>query len=315
MYKALVIGLGNIGAGYDFDNEQILTHTKAYYLDSRFVLSIYDTDKTVSEKISAKYNCDVEDFIDKQSLSKFDIISVCTPTDTHFQLLKDAIQANVKVIICEKPVSSNLDELNTIKSLYHNGTSKILVNYIRRFQRPYNDLRLKILEILSKEKLTNISVRYQRGFVNNCSHAFDTIEFLTDSQIVLTEIKKHNVLFDHFKSDPTLSLQAKWGETNVSITGLSNVSFSYFEFDLYFEYHRVYIKNGGQNIEIYFAASGQKVLQPLLLQEKFTKDRCLRDYMKNVIDQCYMLLKDKTINDNFLQAISLNQKMLNYINY
>lgn len=314
MKKALVIGLGNIGAGYDFDNEKILTHVKAYFLDPGFSLSVYDSDKNVSAKIAARYGCTVVDSIGKESLSPFDIVSICSPTDTHITLLKAAIEAKVKVIICEKPVSNNLNELDVIKSVYQNGASKVLVNYIRRFQRSYIDLKKKVLEILSEEKLTNVNIRYQRGFINNCSHAIDTIEFLTDSPIILIDIKKHNVIFDHFKNDPTLSMQAKWGETNVIITGLSHVSFSYFEFELYFEYHRVYVKNGGQNIEIDKAKSGKKFLQPLIIQEKLTQENCLENYMKNVIEYGDLLLDDTTKKDNFFQAVDLNHRMLNYIN-
>ena len=167
---------------------------------------------------------------------------------------------------------------------------------------------------MAKELLTNISIRYQRGFINNCSHAFDTIEFLTGSEIDLKEIKMHNIDFDHFINDPTISLQARWNKTNVSVTGLSKVRFSHFEFDLFFEYFKICIKNAGQNIEIFKAEKGEQLLLSLNIQDKYTRENCLKNYMEHVIENAYELLINNGQKDNFIQSVSLNQRMLNYIN-
>ena len=314
MYKALVIGCGNIGALYDFNNGEVQTHVKAFHLSPKFSLSIFDIDSTVTKKIADKYNCEIIKIIDLKTLKSFDCVSICTPTETHFSLVKLSIDAGVKVIICEKPISKNITELINVKSIYLNGKSKILTNYIRRFQPSFISLKKIVSKLMTNEILTNVSIRYQKGFINNCSHAFDTIEFLTDTEINLAEIKKNNIIFDYFKDDPTLSLQATWNMTNMSITGLSNVSFSNFEIDLYFEYHKICIKNAGQNIEILKAEKGEQFLQTLNIQDQYTREHCLKNYMERVIENVHELLNNKDQKDNFIQSISLNQKMLNYIN-
>lgn len=313
MYNALVIGCGNIGALYDFDNEQIQTHVKAYHLDPRFSLSIFDTNNAIVAKVSDKYKCKVVDVINKEILKNFDCISICTPTDTHIKLLELAIKSGVKVIICEKPISNIITDIRFIKSLLSKGKSKILVNYFRRFQPSFIDLKETINKLVGNEMLTNINIKYQRGFLNNCSHAFDTLEFLTDSRLDLSEIKIHNKIFDHFKDDPTISLQAKWKDTNLSVTGLSNIRFSHFELDLYYEYYKIYIKNAGQNIEIYKADKGDGFLQPLKIQEYYTREKCLVNYMKHVILNAFEFLKNSELEDNFIQSVDLNERMLNYI--
>jgi predicted dehydrogenase len=313
MYKALVIGCGNIGALYDYNNEMVQTHVKAFYLDPHFSLSIFDLNTKIIEKISNRYKCDTVNVIDVETLKMFDCISICTPTDTHVSLLKTALNAGVRVIICEKPISNNLNELNEAKTIYRNGGSKILVNFLRRFQPSFIDLKETVSNLVNNELLTNINIRYQRGFINNCSHAFDTIEFLTGSEIDLTEIKKHNIIYDHFKGDPTLSLQANWNGSNLIISGLSNIHFSLFEIDLYFEYHRICIKNAGQNIEFYKAEKEKRFLNSLIIQDQFTREECLKNYMANVIKHVYYLLDDNEQKDNFLQSISLNQRMLKLI--
>jgi len=312
VYKALVIGCGNIGAGYDFDTDQVLTHVKAFSKNKKILLSIFDTNELLVKKVSKKYNCNIVAEITNNTLANFDCVSICTPTKTHFEYLTKAIDAKVKVIICEKPVSNNLLELRNLSNAFQKGGSKIIVNYFRRFQPSYFELRKKIEPIAQQEKLTNISIRYQRGFINNCSHAFDTIGFLINKEIELTQIKKNNEVNDHFENDPTLSIQAKWGETNVDILGLSNVLFSHFEIDLYFEFHKIIIKESGQTIEIYKADKSSEFLKPLLNQNTYTD--CLKNYMMPVIENAEALLNNHLSTDNFMQSVSLNQRMLNYLN-
>ncbi len=313
MYKALVIGCGNIGAGYDLENEHILTHTKAYHLNSNFELVIYDSDHKLAQVISEKYNCTIAESISKEALSGYDIVSICTPTNTHFAILNDAVSAGVKLIICEKPVSYDAEELNSITEIYARGHSKILVNYIRRFQPAYKALRNFISSLLKIEELTNVSVRYQRGFINNCSHAFDLIEYLTDKPIKLTGIGKHNVINDHFNNDPTLSLQTMWDNVNFDVLGLTNVQFSLFEIDLFFDLHKISISEVGNVINVYKAEKGAKNLQTLGHLSEYSGRNCMQDYMKYVINECCELLSGKAVNDNFIRSVSLNQKMLNYL--
>jgi len=54
--EALVIGCGKIGAGYDFNNDQILTHTKALSLRNDVQLSVYDIDKKKTDKVARRYH-------------------------------------------------------------------------------------------------------------------------------------------------------------------------------------------------------------------------------------------------------------------
>lgn len=312
MYKALVIGCGNIGAGYDLDTDQVLTHVKAFSKNEKFLLSIFDTNKLLAKKISEKYNCNVVEEINNSTLTNFDCVSICSPTQTHFEYLTKTIDAKVKVIICEKPVSNNFLELQNLRNTFQKNSSRVIVNYFRRFQPSFIQLRKKIESIAQNEKLSNISIRYQRGFINNCSHAFDTIGFLMSKEIELTEIKKHNQINDHFENDSTLSIQAKWDETNVDILGLSNVLFSHFEIDLYFEFHKIIIKEAGQTIEIYKAEKSPAFLKPLVNQTTYTD--CLKNYMCPVIENAETLLNNHLLEDNFMQSVNLNQRMLNYLN-
>ncbi|HLX91434.1 MAG TPA: hypothetical protein VKR32_07110, partial [Puia sp.] len=148
----------------------------------------------------------------------------------------------------------------------------------------------------------------------NCGHAFDTMEYLTDSEIDLDHVKLHNRVYDHFEDDPTISLQAMWNGINLSVTGLVNSRFSVFEIDFYFEFHKVSIKNAGDNFEFYRLRNEKECSGPLSLQPELSQDHCIKDYMSHVIDHARQLLDDDEIDDNFSRSVGLNLKMVKYLN-
>lgn len=312
MYKVLVVGCGNIGAQYDKCTDDIQTHVKAWYLHPEATVYIYDLDKVTANEISGLYNCQIVNDLSIEILSDFDCVSICTPTNTHLELLEKTLAAGVNTVICEKPISMDSEQLTWIKANYSKSSSKVLVNYIRRFLPSFTTLK-EFIGGLTEERITNVSIRYQRGFINNCSHAFDLIEFLTGEELILDEIKIGNKVFDHFEYDPTLSLQAKWNDVNIDVLGISNVLFSHFEIDLYFLRYKIVIKNAGDLIEIYEAPSSKEILKSLILKSELTENNSLKDHMKYVIEEAIQMIKGTKNQDNFLSSIALNQRMLKYI--
>jgi Oxidoreductase family, NAD-binding Rossmann fold len=312
MYKALVIGCGNIGAGYDIDDDRVVTHAKAYYKNPAFSFSVFDTDITIAKKVKEKYNCGLEESITEKTMEKFDCISICAPTIFHTSYVRMAIQSKVKLVVCEKPVSNKIDELDVLNHLYNSNKTKILVNYVRRFQPKYQVLKQHIATITSSEILTHLSIRYQRGFINNCSHALDLTEYLLGKQIEFDTINRYNTVFDCFQNDPTISLSAKWDTSLVHITGLSNVLFGFFEIDLFFQYSRILIKDAGQTAELY-SLKDKKQINTILNLDKTYSD-CNKDFMIAVINRAEELLSGRIQQDNFLNSILLNKKMMTYLN-
>jgi predicted dehydrogenase len=312
--QILIIGCGNIGALYDYENDSILTHAKAFSKKARFKIYFYDSNILLAKKIADKYKSVFLTDLNKIDFSEYDCISICTPTATHFQFLKRAIESNVKLIICEKPVSNSEVELLELKKLYENNKSKIIVNYIRRFQPSFSWLKKFIEELMISEKLTNVGIRYQRGFINNCSHAFDLIAFLTSWPIDLRNLHKQNFVYDHFHNDPTLSLLANWNDVNVNVLGLSNVQFSHFEIDLYFSSVKIAIKESGDQIDIFESENFDNFLKPLKFNKKLSRKNCLKNYMLEVVDSAIDLIDSESNADNFIESVNLNLLMLKYLN-
>jgi predicted dehydrogenase len=261
MYQALLIGCGNIGALYDLENQDVLTHAKAYTQHPGFSLTVFDPDKELETRIANAHKAAIAQPIEEAYLKQFHCVSVCSPTQTHASWLHLAIQASVPIVICEKPVSNNSEELTALAASHMRGNTKILVNYIRRFQPAYMALKQNISDWLQQETLTNVAIRYQRGFINNASHAFDLLQFLFNKSINLEQVQISHAINDHFPHDPTLTLTSTWDQAGFNAMGLTNVQFSHFEIDLYFHTRKIMITDAGKTIRILEAPVIETFLQ------------------------------------------------------
>ncbi|EMO77429.1 oxidoreductase, NAD-binding domain protein [Leptospira kirschneri str. 200801925] len=63
-----------------------------------------------------------------------DLLSICSNTASHFEILKKAMERNIPYILCEKPITDKEDELKEIAELSKKSNSKIIVNHILRWE-------------------------------------------------------------------------------------------------------------------------------------------------------------------------------------
>jgi predicted dehydrogenase len=315
MYKALLIGCGNIGAMYDWDNEQVLTHAKAFSKIDEIEVDYFDINNQQSSMVAGRYNGNVIFDLDKAFENDFyDIISICTPTSSHYNLLYKALKRKIPVIICEKPISTIKNEIDELITLYGVSESKVLINYIRRFQLSFQKLK-NIIAILQKsDELSSVSIRYQRGFINNCSHALDLLQFLFHEEFIPANFIINRKDFDHFENDPTISGYCEWMNANINILGLQNVKYSNFEIDLYFNKTKILIQNSGNDILFYSMENINKGIMKLEVQIEKNMSNCLENYMMPVAEKALQLLKNNG-DDNFNASILLNKTILNILNH
>ncbi len=315
MYNALLIGCGNIGAMYDWNNEHVLTHAKSFFKSGKIKTSFYDLNKEHVQMVADRYNGKVIDNLDIElENSKFDIVSICTPTNTHYKLLIKSLINKIPVIICEKPISTNFEELDRLREVYSNSTSKVLVNYIRRFQPSYHKLSVILASFPETDYLTNISIRYQRGFINNCSHALDLLQFLFQKKFEPQNFIITKKEYDHFQNDPTICGQGEWLNANLNILGLQNVKYSHFEIDLYFVNKKIQIRNSGNEIMFYAIDDISSKSPTLINQEGINMSNCIEDYMIPVIEKTISFIHNHDSDDNFIEALHLNQTILKILN-
>ena len=172
--KACIIGLGKIGIGYDrISSSSIKTHYKSIKNSKYFELSgIVDKKKINDKRISSvPIYKNVKDL--SKNLNPY-LVIISVPTKDHFSIFKEVMKyLKPKIILCEKPFTSNIDEAKKLVLICKKKKIKLYVNYIRN----YLPNIYKIKKALVNKKSTcflNIS----GNFKNNFCHYFYFLQYL-----------------------------------------------------------------------------------------------------------------------------------------
>ena len=307
--KILVIGCGNIGGQYDVHQpDKVWTHARAFSRFPSADISFYDEDPEKAGELASIYGGRVIEKIGKESYSQYDIVSITSPTPTHYNYLRDLLSENVPVIICEKPVVNTLDEVELIKSQYSSSTSKVLVNYIRRFQPAYKLARERLSKMPGSFR--GILVKYKRGFLNNGGHAVDLIDFLFGQPVAFTDFVVHHARYDAFPDDPTISGGGTYLVHPILFSGISEVEYAIFEIEIFYSQAKVVICHSGNEIRYYSLTEDGSLAE----DRKSRQENILDQYMVSVVNEAESLLSKSNHEDNFMSALRVNEEILKIIN-
>ncbi|MBS1645321.1 MAG: Gfo/Idh/MocA family oxidoreductase [Bacteroidetes bacterium] len=309
MYQALVIGCGSIGAQYDLENNQILTHAKAIMQHPEIALTVADKDLERAKQIGSHYNVPYLGAVSNREMEHFDLICLSVATPYHIEYLTQFRALNRPFLICEKPVVSKLSDLELVKSL-RLDSNRILVNYIRRFQPGFLILQQILQNHLKKQGCTlqQVVVRYQRGLLNNGSHALDLLSYLLGSSIELQDIQIARVDPDAFEHDPTITLQAKFEQIPIHFLGFINSKFKVFEIDIYTSDMCISVGASGNTIQ-YYSANKHGILEELPAMRQMN---VMDDYMVPVLAEAITCMKTGK-NTNFAAALQVNEQILKIV--
>tara|TARA_Y100001978_G_scaffold182257_1_gene179016 strand:- start:722 stop:1600 length:879 start_codon:yes stop_codon:yes gene_type:complete len=137
-----MLKIGIIGTGYFGE-----IHLKVLLeLKNKFkLIGFNDVDKKRSQFITKTYNLPF--FSLNELIKKSDVISICSKTSSHFNILKTVITNNKHVLV-EKPICENINEIYELKRLLQNSKSTLQVGFIERFNPAY--LNLKSINFVPK---------------------------------------------------------------------------------------------------------------------------------------------------------------------
>ncbi len=197
MYNCAIIGLGNAAWKIDQDKrrKEIWTHTKAYINHPNTnLVAVCDIDSDKQKEFSEKYP-EIPTYStvgDMFKANKIDIVSVCTPYTTHYDILLDVVQYETKAVFCEKPFCGDVQKAAHIISLYEELNIPLAVNYMRR----WDNLYLKVKEAIIKGrfgKLKCIVGLTNTAFYTSSSHMVDMMTMLAGKlSLVYCSIDNHN---------------------------------------------------------------------------------------------------------------------------
>ena len=143
MLTATLIGLGQIGMGFEFDEKRgkPASHLGALrrLKDKISLECIVDFDEEKLKKAEQFYGAipvhlaSADDFI--HSSVDTDIIIVATPQAPHYGILCDTQkQKHPKLVFCEKPLTLRSSSADRIVSLYEEKGVSLCVNHTRRWE-------------------------------------------------------------------------------------------------------------------------------------------------------------------------------------
>ena len=173
--NTIVVGLGNIGMMYDFykNNKYFLTHVKSISANKNYnLLAAIDSDITKISLFKKKYDLPAyKNINDIKIRNKIDLVVVASPTETHFNIIKQVLLIfKPKIILCEKPFTDDFFKARIVTRLCKKNKTKLFINYIRN-SLPVFDKIKKFTEIRKKTFFT-AKVYFSGDILNNGSHYF-----------------------------------------------------------------------------------------------------------------------------------------------
>ena len=259
MYRVGVIGLGQIAYNIDKDpNRKIIwSHIKAYQsIEKCKISAICDINLSTVQVIQKE--CNIKNgYIDYNEMlneNKFDIVSICTPIQTHFEIVKKCIETGVKAIFCEKTLSYSLEEAEEMLRLCKENNVIFGVNYILR----WDILNKRIKELLKNNIIGKIYTMVGYGATalhTSTSHLIDLIVYFADSEVewVIGETQKDFIRNVHGVEDfgGIGTIKFKSGIFGF-IKGTSTSPFKYMlELDILGENGRIKLYNNGLSYDVY----------------------------------------------------------------
>jgi len=310
MLKAAVIGLGAIGLMYDFEPQRPhpSTHVLGYERASDFELKCgIDADiekKNILHKVSPKadFFSSLEDAIIAGALDEVDVISICTPPSSHFEILLKIIDAGIgKIVFCEKPIVVDIDEAKTLVDKVRETGTMVVPNISRRWNM---GLR-QVTDFLKSKKYGNIekiNIRYTRGIYNTGAHMFDLLKMWTGNPIKnVTTLNETRT-----SAQPEKSFCFYFNQLD-GVTGYAEAiddnHYYLFDIDLYCSKGKIEMRNSGDDILCYVQSShplfhGHKGLKLENHMTGILNDNCIMNAINNIqriikgVEEPYCSLED-----------------------
>ncbi len=249
IYTAALIGAGNIAANYDEPgDEMFLTHAHAMTACSRLnCLGFYDSDSAAASKAAQKWHLGTFSSLEELTSRGVDIIVVCVPDNKHGEVLRALLNNPPRLVLCEKPVTTNYSESAAIIEEYARRGIPLAVNYQRRYDSVVCELKRKIQNDDLGAFLAG-TVLYSKGINHNGSHAVDLLRHFFGEAVGLLATARVN---DYSEHDPTTSGTIFFECGQVQLIAGDERLFSLFEIDLVFEKARYRFIQSGLAVERY----------------------------------------------------------------
>ncbi len=248
-FKTAVIGLGNIAWKYSAKvaakDNQALTHTQAYQNHPEVEL-IAGCSPQAEERDGFSKHFQLPSFATVQEMLREtspDIISICSPSEFHYEYTLECLEAQIPMIWLEKPPATNPSLLKTLIDKQKNSISTVLVNYHRRYCSTYERLR----NLYNNEELgllKQVRLTYSKGLALNGSHMMDVLFYALNDNV---DFSLETVVCEKDSDNPTFIL--KQDELVVTVSGIE-LPYHCLDIEMTFEKGRATVLHGGMSFRM-----------------------------------------------------------------
>jgi myo-inositol 2-dehydrogenase/D-chiro-inositol 1-dehydrogenase len=308
-----VVGVGRIG--------KVHIENLVFRMPDAAVVSVSDVFEEELKKVAGKFKIGKTDTDYKKIVNDKDVdaVVICSPTDTHTEVIEAAAEAG-KHIFCEKPIDLSVEKIVEVNALIKKCGVKFFVGFNRRFDPNF----ARVHEVVNsggigKPHILNISSRdpapppleYLKVsggmFLDMTIHDFDMARFLMQSEVEEIYARGEVLVDDIFKqADDIDTAVVSLSFKNGSVGTINNSRQAVYGYDQRVEVFgsqgMVTIKNNTPDNHILVDKQGTHSSLPL----NFFMDRYTQSYLNEMTAFVECIREDKdppvTGNDG-LQAV------------
>lgn len=296
MFKSFIIGCGRIAGYSNVDSINNFTHGFAYNKNSIIQLAgCMDINTEKGKLFAGKFNSIFyNDFQDGIVITGSEIVSVCTPDETHYMIVKSLLEmeSNIRVIFLEKPACKSKNELDELISISREKNIDIVINHSRRFDNRYHQIKNQIADD-NYGILVNGIITYYSGWQHNGVHIIDTLSFLFNDSVEIESVKIGEN--SPYPDDPTINGKLFFSKLpgKLQLMSFDESYYQLFEFDLRFEKARLRIEDFGSRISL-----EKKVVNDIGENVLVVQDSGLVDNVKTPIETAVDLIVYRLVKSN-----------------
>lgn len=129
-----ILGAGRIGR----------THARAIAGSARArLVAISDPVEAAAQALSDQYGCDIREIEEIADSADVDAVAICTPTDTHADLI-ELFSRKGKAVFCEKPIDLSVDRVRACLEVVEETDATLMVGFNRRFDPDFRAVKAEV---------------------------------------------------------------------------------------------------------------------------------------------------------------------------
>jgi predicted dehydrogenase len=251
MFNVALAGCGRVAGLYDTrGNESVLSHAAGIFSHKELELkAVCDNDASHLASFRSQWNVPLAYDSFRRMVADLTphLLCIATPTAMHYEHLRHALRCNIPLIFVEKPLCETIHQSREIMRLYAGSTSKVLVNYMRRFNPALKRIREELLNG-QHGPVVRAHVYYNKGLLHNGSHLIDLVQWVIGPVTDIDHITYHRpVLEDDMDVDLQLRINSR---IPVSMEVFPFEHYNLLEVDILTEKAMIRLLKGGREIHV-----------------------------------------------------------------